>query len=191
MAKLTLTQTARFLKSEWLLLILGTVSIALFIVAILSFSRGRQEPPPQGAPWQGNIYAGRATLQELESKLGPPPQTSEKDGELVYLYSSTSQYRSHQIEFSGNIISIIKEQVIAGEKGELADYLQEYGQPEAKFFGPHGSFAPGHFWGKDGLLVFAGQFDGTIVEIWYFAPTTLGDFLQQHPEFSLEEPQNF
>lgn len=191
MAKLTLTQTARFLKSEWLLLILGTVSIALFIVAILSFSRNRQEPPLQGAPWQGDIYAGRTTLQGLESKLGPPPQTSEKDGELVYLYSSTSEYRPHQVEFSGNTISIIKEQVIAAEKGKLTDYLQEYGQPEAEIFGPHGSFAPGHFWGKDGLLVFAGQFDGTIVEIWYFAPTTLQNFLSENPELRTEQPKEF
>lgn len=191
MAHLNLTQVANFLRSEWFLLFLGTLSITLIILATISFSKTKNVEAPPGTPWQNNIYAGKTIKEELQSKLGAPLKIEEKEGRILYFYSSTNQYRPHQVELSNDTVSLIKEQVIENEKGRLDDYIQKYGQPEAEVFGPHGIFAPGHFWGKAGLLVFANNFDGAIVEIWYFAPTTLNNFLQEHPTLSLEEPQNF
>lgn len=190
MAELSLTRVANYLKSEWFLVTLGGLSILLITLAILSFSKNKINNIPPGTPWQNNIYAGQTTKKELESKLGKPIKTAEED-KTIYFYPSTDQYRPNRVEFSEDIVNVIKEQVIGDGKGGLNDYIQKYNQPETELFGPHGTFAPGHFWGKKGILVFANKFDGTIVEIWYFAPTTLNDFLQKNPSLSLEEPKNF
>ena len=42
------------------------------------------------------------------------------------------------------------------------------------------------------LAVFNFKFsDGTIVEIWYFVPTSLGNFLANNPGLKKEEPKSF
>ncbi|OGD93902.1 hypothetical protein A2697_04870 [Candidatus Curtissbacteria bacterium RIFCSPHIGHO2_01_FULL_41_44] len=192
MEKLSLTRVANILKSEWILLLLGVLSIGMFLLAIFSFSSKNKGPEsPTGTPWQGNIYAGKTTKEKLESILGPPEGVEGSGEQTIYKYRSNQEFRPHRVEFTENTIALIKEQVIGNEKGTLDNYIQKYGQSEKILYGEHGTFAPGHFWGQAGILVFAGQFDKTIVEIWYFAPATLENFLRQHPGLSLEEPQNF
>lgn len=191
MGQLTLTTVAKLLKSEWILIFLGTISLAIFSITIFSFTRPKIEKAPQGAPWQNQIYAGTTTKEELKSLLGSPIKVDDRNGQISYFYSSANQYRPHEVNVLGNTVNLIKEQVIEEEKGRLADYTQKYDQPERKLYGKHGAFAPGHFWSKAGLLIFANEFDGKIIEIWYFSPTTLENFLQQYPELTTEKPQNF
>lgn len=188
MKNLSLTQTVQFIKSQWLLIVLAAGSIILVSLSLISSFRTKAPEAPQSASWQQNIYAGQTTKAEVESKLGPPIKTEEKDGKTIYSYQSINQYRPHQIELLGEKVVTIKEQVIKDEKGKLNDYIQKYGPPEAEIFGTHGTTSPGHFWGKIGLLVYAGNFDGTIIEIWYFQPTTLEKFLLDNPNFTTEEP---
>ena len=188
---LTLNKISQTIKSEWLFILLGLLSITGFSVAIFSFlTKGIQKTPP-GTAWQNNIFAGTTTKKELEDKLGPPVNVTQKDNNTIYTYSSASQFRPHEVDLTRNTVSIIKEQVVGDEKGKLADYIQKYGQPEAILIGQHGYAAPGHFWGKDGIMVFANDFDGTIIEIWYFEPSQLVSFLAKHPELSKEPPKLF
>lgn len=192
MNKFTLTQVAKLAKSELILLALGALSLIVFTLAILSFAKPKNPPPPASSqsPWQNNIYAGKTPKNELESALGSPTEIKEEQDKEIYLYPSTNKNRLHEIEITNSTVNIIKEQVISKEKGKLKDYIQNYGQYEAEFFGKHGTFAPGFFWGKNGILVFANKNDGIIVEIWYFAPTSTTDFLQKNPEIKQQEPQN-
>lgn len=191
MEKLTLTKVASFFKSEWILLFLGVISISIFILAIVSFSQTKTPKNPPGIPWQNQIYAGTTTKEQLKSILGPPIKIEGEGGQISYFYPSTNNLRPHKVEFLENTVGVIKEQVIGNEKGDLADYLQKLGQPEAVLFGPHGTFAPGHFWSSKGILVFANKFDSTIIEIWYFAPTNLDEFLSNNPQLQNSEPSSF
>lgn len=191
MEKLTLTRIANIIRSEWVLLIFGIFSIALFVLAVVTLTRPKPQEVQRGVSWKSNIVAGKTTKEELETKLGPPVKTQIAEDQLSYFYPSANQYRPHEIEFSQETISIIKEQVIGAERGTLDDYIQKYGQPEKILYGEHGTFAPGHFWGQVGLLVFAGQFDKTIVEIWYFTPTTADNLLTKNPQLSSQEPEQF
>ena len=195
MPKLTLTQLANILKSEWILLVLGLASVGLVTLAIVS-SKGKVSPPraspsPQVVAWKNNIIAGTTTVSELQQKLGQPQQIEQEEGKLTYLYPSTNKYRPHQVEISQEKVAIIKEQVIGSERGKLSDYLVKYGQPQILVYGRHGAFAPGHFWGNWGLLVFGNPNTEEIVEIWHFAPTTVSNFLSSNPEIKQGEPQNF
>lgn len=191
MKNLTLTQLANTIKSNWFLAGAFLLSLGIFVLFILSLGQGKTSKEPPGTAWQKDIFAGTTTRNELESKLGAPTKIEERGDGTSYFYSSTDQFRSHEIEITNDVINLIKEQVPDQNKGELSDYIQKYGQPEAVLFGPHGTFSPGHFWGQTGLLVFANKFDGTIVEIWYFKPATLEDFLSQHPDLSQQEPAVF
>lgn len=188
----SLTQVAKIARSEALLITLGLISIILFILSVQAFSgRGKPRQTPPGVPWQNNIYAGTTTRSELESTLGKPKEIKEVDNNQVYLYPSNDEFRNHQILFSDDKITLIKEQVLGDEKGKLQDYVSKYGQPQALVYGRHGSIAPGHFWGNIGILVFANEAQGGIAEIWYFPPSTLADFLSQNPELETEEPTDF
>ena len=191
MERLTLTQVARLIKSEWVLLLLGIISLSIFALAIFSFTKVKPQETPQGIVWQKNIVAGKSTTEDIKATLGTPTKTQEEQGGISYFYATSNQYRLNEIEFRENTVSIIKEQVIGNEKGVLNNYLQKYDQPETKLFGQHGTFAPGHFWGQKGLLVFAGSNDGTIVEIWYFTPITIANFLKNNPSLTQEEPKRF
>src|SRR3990167_8538535 len=153
MERLTLTQVARLIKSEWVLLLLGIISLSIFALTIFSFIKVKSPETPQGVTWQKNIVAGKSTTEDIEKALGPPAKTQEEQGEISYFYATSNQYRLNEIEFRENTVSIIKEQVIGNEKGVLNNYLQKYDQPETKLFGQHGTFAPGHFWGQKGSML--------------------------------------
>lgn len=189
---MTLGQIAKIVKSETLLIFLGLISTTLFFAAIYSFTHKKtpQNQTPQIA-WQDDIRAGVTTRNELESKLGPPLKSQAIENGQTLVYPSTNEVRPHEVDITGNTISTIKEQVIADEKGSLPGYIQKYGQPEQIIYGKHDTIAPGHFWGQNGLLIFANDHDGTIIEIWYFKPTTIGNFLQQNPDLSINAEATF
>lgn len=192
----TLTQAARILKSEWLLIFLAIISISLITLTIYSFGKHKTALPEPNqkikqVAWQNNIFTGTTTKEELESKLGEPIKVTQTDQKLSYLYPSQSQYRPHEVIFEQDTAVLIKEQVIGNEKGTLNNYTQKYGLPESIIYGQHGTAAPGHYWGSRGFLVFANIYDGTIVEIWYFEPQVLSEFLAKNPDFNTEPPHRF
>ncbi|OGD87499.1 hypothetical protein A2870_04080 [Candidatus Curtissbacteria bacterium RIFCSPHIGHO2_01_FULL_41_11] len=191
MAEFNLIRISKLIKSELLLIILGVLSITIFSIAVISFTKRGKAPPPAQTPWNENIYAGQTTKQELETKLGTPEKIEAIDEGVAYFYPTEDRYRPDKIEISGDTVSIIKEQVLESEKGGLNNYLQKYGTPQAKLYGPFGTIAPGHFWGNNGIIVFGNEHDGTIVEIWYFAPTNLENFLAQNTKLKTEEPRGF
>lgn len=188
----TLTQVARLIKSELVLVSIIVLAIVIFALAIFGFiSQDKTPKTPPGTAWQDKIYPGNTNVQQLESTLGQPQATREENGQIKYFYSSGNEFLPHEVSLSNNTVSIIKEQVIGTEKGNLDDYRQKFAPEENKIFGEHGTAAPGYFWGQRGILVFANQFDGTIMEIWYFEPTTISRFLSSYPELSLQEPRHF
>ncbi len=188
---ISLNKVSQTIKSEWLVVLLGLLSIIAFTAATLAFiGRNKTVVAPPGTSWN-DIFAGTTTKKGLEDKLGQPINITQNDNNIIYTYPSTNQFRPQEVDLSNDTVSLIKEQVIGDEKGKLADYIQKYSQPEAVLLGQHGFAAPGHFWGKNGLLVFANDFDGTIVEIWYFEPSQLIAFLAKHPELSKEPPKLF
>lgn len=192
MQKLTLNQISTFIKSELVLIVLGLISVALFTIATFAyFGRGSEPKTPPGTPWKNNIFAGTTTKEELESTLGKPVKTKEESGNLIYLYPSENINRQHEVVIKQDRVETVKEMITSQNKMYLKDFQQKYGLQETKIYGYHGTFAPGHFWGKNGLLVFANEFDGNVVEIWYFKPTTFEKFLSQNPQLKQEKPERF
>jgi len=180
----TLTVISNLVKTKRFQL---TITGLLILVLIVAFALTKT---PKVQEWKG-IFIGKSTQRDVENKLGKPLSTETQDNKTTYNYPTQNQYRQDQVVFQNQITNLVKEQVINNEKGKLPDYINKYGQPDSTLFGSHGTIAPGRFWGRQGLLVFAGQYDGTIIEIWYFKPTTIEAFLKGHPELSTNPQENF
>lgn len=188
-----LNKIATTIKSEWFLIGSALVSLSIFALAIFVLkNRDQTPPPPQGTPWLGDVFAGQTTTQELEAKLGTPQEVKEENGQIKYIYPSQNEFRPHEVDISGDTIQIIKEQETSLEKGILDGYVTKYGPPDAIVYGVHGTFAPGHFWQDAGLIVFGNDYDGGVIEVWYFSPdVTLNELIIQNPQLKTEEPQHF
>lgn len=189
---ITLTSISRNIKSEIFLIFLGIVTISLISITIYSLFKTpiktSGDTPPQNIAWNG-ITPGLSTREDVLSKLGTPIETNITDNAEVLKYSSSSIYIPHQIHISNGITKLIQEQNFENIEGKLFDIINTYGQPEAIVYGKHGKIALGHFWGTKGLLVFANNIDGNVLESWYFPPQTLEVFLQSNPAIKLSPPK--
>ncbi len=184
MENLSLTKIAKVVKSELFLIVIAIVSISLFLLFVFTFKSKNNQPKTenQQVSWRGQILPGQTDTKKLNSIVGNPAKIENS----TYYYSSTNPKRPHQVEVAGDKVALIKEQVIGKEKGLMKDYIASLGQPEAIVYGNHDIAAPGHFWGNKGIIVFGNDNSGLIIEIWYFEPTTLDEFLAKHPDLKKE-----
>lgn len=189
MKDVSLTKIARVLKNEWFLLVLALLSLTLISLTVAAYLNKSKQY--RGVMWQNNITPGETTTEDLGNKLGGPIKTAVENDKLIYFYESGNEFRPHEVEIFQDKVNIIKEQVIADEKGSLNDYLSKFGQPERILYGQHGYAAPANFWGSKGIIVFGNAESGKILEIWYFPPTTPDQFLAENSGFDLEIPQAF
>lgn len=190
-----------FFKKYWLIGLLG------FLVVVLAMARFGQvgkrptpvpRPTPRKAsPWPpvrpretpkeiptlgvswGEIVPGQTTRDELKDALGEPLRQGIKEGYDLYFYPSESKFWPHEVVISQEKVVFVKEQVTDPLKKNLKDYTQEYGQPDQVFYNTLSrvGFAV-HVFLSRGLAVTANPGDGTILEIWYFPPTTSQEFLK-------------
>lgn len=181
-----LTKAAKSIKSEFaiFLLIFFSVSIGTYLVFRIT---KEDKPSPQNLGYENKIFPGKTTKDQVKSKLGDPLRV-ETDGNFEeYVYPTENKFREDEIAFSGETVSVVKEQVLGQEKGTLYSYQNELGPEEAIFYSDHSQFAPGYFWGAKGIMVFGSKYDGAITEIWYFNPTSKEDFLSNNTGFSETE----
>ncbi len=190
MATLTLNQISTFVRKEWLLLTLGTLSVFIFIISYVSHQSPAPKTVSSSTSWQG-VSPGITTKSQLETILGKPIKSETKDNKVIYYYQSSNQYRPNTIDLANDKVTLIKEQIIGPNRPNLQDYITKYGQSEGLLYGQYGAIAPGSFWGPQGLLVFAGQNDGSILEIWYFPPISLNQFLNLYPTLKTQKPTTF
>jgi len=185
---MSLTQIAKFLKSEGLLIFFGIIALFLVLLTVSNFSKALPEDINEindQVAWQGNLYPGTTTQTQLIKSIGNPIESqSNQNGDILF-YQTNDQFRKHEITISNGIVSTIKEQIIGNEAGDLNFYINKYGTPKI-LYGKHGTFAPAHFWEKEGLIVFANINDKTIIEIWYFQPSSLSQILVENPELQIE-----
>lgn len=190
MENFSLTKIAKVAKSELFLIMLAVVSISIFSIFVFTVIKGKNKESKtinRQIPWKAQVIPGQTNIKKLNSLLGNPLKTENS----TYYYPSINPKRPHLVEVSQDKVALVREQVIAKEKGQMKDYVESLGQPDAILYGEHEFAAPGHFWGKRGLLVFGNDNSGIILEIWYFEPSTLEDFLLKYPELKKEPSRNY
>lgn len=142
--------------------------------------------------YKNKVYPGKTTKADLEKIMGKPQQENVSENVTIYQYSSENQYRPNFVEIKNDTVSTVKEQVVNSQAVNLAEFINQFGQPESKIFTEkYGILAPGHIWLKPGIIVFGNEVKGEVVEVWYFEPQTLDQLLSTHPELLTKEHEGF
>lgn len=161
-------------KKYWFVILLAFVATILIVIKLV-FTNAPQQPtaPTQGqATWKG-ITPGKSTVDAVYKSLGEPKSTSSDGSQLFYLREGGGP--PHIVVLQGNTVGFVKEEAIAGN---LTDIKKKYGEPEGEYFGPNKSVGfKMYIYSKYGFAVNAHSENGRILEIWYFAPTSLSQFL--------------
>lgn len=133
-------------------------------------------PNMQAASYK-SVVPGISTEADLNKVLGTPVKTTINGSQKIDEYKSTSELRLHGAIIENGKVVFIKEIVSAHDTLTTKNITDVYGNAanvlyNSKF--PNASFNL-YVYPPNGIA-YLGHVDGTLLEIWYFAPTTIGDF---------------
>lgn len=123
-----------------------------------------------------SITPGVSTETDLKTLLGTPIKTTVDKNQNIDEFKSTSELRRHiAIVQSGKVI-FFKEIVSAYDKTTAKDIINIYSVAPNILFNklPNSTFNL-YVYPSNGIA-YIGHIDGTLLEIWYFQPTTIDDF---------------
>lgn len=164
-------------KKYWYFFVLGFLVLILLILKILA-----QPAPPQ--PMTENL-SPTPSISSFEPSSFPrrifPTSTDLADESWPISTASSSKNPSKEIT---------KEYFPEVDYNQL---IEEFGDPEGEFFGPDaGAGFSVLVFPKAGVATVADPDTDKVLEIWYFEPTSLGNFYYLFGEnLSVSRPQDF
>lgn len=164
-----------FFRKNGLLILLAFLATILFVLRVF-VGLGKKEPPqPIVFSWKG-VVPGETQTAQLTNILGIPENSSQERSQITFSFRADDGGPPDRIISENNVVGIIKEHYFEGKN--LTSFIEEYGQPEAEFWGEYKTvgFKTYVFPGK-GIALVANQNDGGVIQIWYFKPTTISEFL--------------
>jgi len=166
-----------FLKKYWLLIFLAFLATVLLIVKILL--KTAQTLPVGENSWKG-ITPNISTKNELEKNLGQPINLEKKEEQTILYYPSENEDWPAEIYVSNknNKVELIKNlNPFSNENYQY--FINKFGPPNKELFGPHqgAGFSVFVFLDK-GVAIVSNPESGIVLEVWYFSPTTLENFLK-------------
>ncbi|MFV1917094.1 MAG: hypothetical protein ACC618_01220 [Patescibacteria group bacterium] len=173
------------------------VSIVFVTIYFVMTSQQEEKGSTVDAPTEfgegvgyNSITPGKSTEAVVTEQLGEPLSINRMGSKKMLEYKSSSPSRMHQIILENSQVLFIKEIVSTNDNLEAQDLVQKYGNPTSKLYNiadPDSSFSL-YVYGDKGLA-YLGHEDGTLLEVWYFPPTTLGEFINQWgQDYSTEKP---
>lgn len=164
----------------------GVVLIILVLLAIISvgyiFSMTQQNSKPIPTPKALNVpdwnmvIPGTSTEQEVVNTLGTPKG---KVGD-VSNYPSRNLAIDSQIYYQKEVVGLIKETVGYSEKRNIDEISSKYGVAPNMLYGPDA--VNGYFlfvYPTNGIAYLGNPNTKSLLEVWYFQPTTIDDFLNK------------
>jgi hypothetical protein len=144
----------------------------------------------QGVSYK-SIVPGQNSEHDLNEVFGEELSTNEVGSRKIYEYKSTSPVRNHQTVTENEKVIFIKEIVTAKDSITSGSIKTEHGEPPFKLYdknSPNSSFYLFTYPGKG--LAFIGHEDGTLLEIWYFPPTSITEFIANWAnDYSFKKPR--
>lgn len=163
-----------FLKKYWIFVLL-----ALIATLLVSLNFYLTKGPPKEAvlpvpSWRG-IVPGETSADTLYKNLGTPQSQKQVGDQTLLEYPRPGLARPNEVVVENNTVGLVREKV-SGKK--LGDFKTQYGEPEGEYWGPEKEAGFKLFvYPQTGIALVASLGDGAILEIWYFKPTTLDQFL--------------
>ena len=171
------------MKTYWFFIILSAIAFSLGGIYLFFGKEKRVEvtPTPNSLPlaspqsWKG-ITPGQTQQQEVLSLLGQPEKTQVEKDRVVFSYPTQRQGIDNEVFFEKDRVGLIKEQII-DDQGSLPSFIQKFGEPEVKLFGPYASSGfLVYVFAASGIALVAHPDGGIVFETWYFTPMTLEEF---------------
>jgi len=170
--------------------------ILLVLVGVWIFYQSQKgskvttKPPEQAVSYK-SLTPGKSNLDQLEKEFGEPLETKEDGTKKTLDFQSSSKVRPNQAIVEDETVVFIKEIVTKTDEKSVKNITGVYGDPNFVLYdqsSPNSSFSLYVY--PDRGLAFIGHPSGTLLEIWYFPPTTLDDFIQRWaPNYSQAKPK--
>lgn len=139
-----------------------------------------------------NFQPGKTTKKDVVNKLGDPETETKTDGGSLDAFSSESPVRLHQVLFdSQNVSQLFKKIITAGDTATPKDIIQIYGDASNILYGAdsiNGIYL--YVYSDKGIAYLGNNQSNTLFEIWYFAPTSLDNFMKNLASGYSKEPLN-
>lgn len=170
-----------FKNNKWLWIVV-VVFVAYF--GDLSLQKSLQSPSATPKPTPiakkstyQNISPGLSTESDLTKTFGDPLRRTAGSGQVELEYRSTSAIKNHYVLIRNGKLAILKETVTPEDNKSAASITSEYGVPQNILYNklPNSSFQL-YVYPENGIA-FLGHSDGTIIEVWYFEPTSIEGFV--------------
>jgi outer membrane protein assembly factor BamE (lipoprotein component of BamABCDE complex) len=176
-------------KNKLIILISILVSLSIFLIK-QSSSKKENIVQDNLLPTKNidNIVPGKFTEDEVIRKLGKPSSTLISGSKKTLFYISNNPNIDHEIEILDNKVNIIRKQVTEKDNIKKKDLLDKYGTPEYLLYGPiYTARIVLYAYPNRGLAFLASENSDFVLNIWYFIPTDLDNFIKKYAqEYSLE-----
>lgn len=164
-----------------LLILIVIVGAAFFLNTKRGGSISKPTPTPttESPVWQG-LTPGVSSNAEVESVLGSPISKSTSGDKTTEGFSSTSLNYPNEITFDTNGKAVfIRRIVTAKDNFNVKDITDTYGAGSTRLYGPESVNGMDLYVYPTKGVAYLGNPDGNVVlEVWYFVPTTLENFLK-------------
>lgn len=174
-----------FIKNYWVLIFV-LLAIALSIFNRLFVTKKPQAtsstPVSKAVANYKSIVPGSTTQDKVNELLGFPVKTEGENGNLVAEYRSSNEYRNNVVMYKNGVASLIKEMVITSNDKDTSSITEQYGTAQYTLYDsdPTSVFNL-HVYPSNGIA-YLGADDGNLLEVWYFKPTTIEDFIKTWAE---------
>lgn len=163
-----------FLKKYWFFILLALAATLLVFLNFYLTNGPKKETAPEAPSWRG-VVPGETSTDSLLKNLGAPQSQKQAGDQTLLEYPRPGLARPNEVIVENNTVELVKEKV-SGKK--LSGFKAQYGEPEGEYWGPEKEAGFKVFvYPQTGLAVVASLGDGAVLEVWYFKPTTLNQFL--------------
>lgn len=171
-----------FIKKYWILLF--TVLAAVLYIAKLIIVPAQTKVSPSPTPSDQvasykSIVPGVSTEADLKTLLGTPVKTTIDKNQSTDEFKSTSELRRHIATIQNGKVTFFKEIVSSNDKTTANDIINIYGSATDVLYSklPNSVFKL-YVYPQNGIA-YIGASDGTLLEIWYFKPIDISNFISQ------------
>jgi hypothetical protein len=170
-----------FIKKYWVLILIALMLVLViidkFIIPDKKVSQTVSTPKSNRVADYKSIQPGKSKLEEINSLLGYPIEQSEKDGNIIAEYRSSSNYRNNLVTVQNGVATLIKEIVTATDNKKSQDIIQEYGEAPFVLYDQKPSSTFNLYVYPTNGIAYLGHEDGTLLEVWYFQPIDIDSFI--------------
>lgn len=163
------------------------VSILIIVVAAVIgdvyLTRPNQKPLATPTPVAQtasfkSVVPGISLEADLNKVLGTPVKTTISGSKKTDEYKSSSELRLHSATIEGGRVIFIKEVVSAHDTAIAKSITDVYGNAPNVLYSKFPNSTFNLFAYPSNGIAYLGHTDGTLLEIWYFQPTTLNNLLK-------------